>query len=318
MFQQPAAIVRVLRAFSILLWLLNVWFGVVLLRRMQIKDELTGVLVFGLICLLPTYTFVSAAINNDNLLATLGGAVLCLLAQRQPSWKTSLTLGLVLGLALLTKQSAVIFFPAITLLPVFDAARKRLPWCAAIRHLALALGLATLIYLPWALRNWRLYATLTPEYLSGDLIAGRSFLYGLASAVHNLVKTFWSVSGVCNDVGYPFPLLGFGALVLWVVGQQTRATPERAVNPTNLKRNGPLLGAFLLALGFNLVLVLRFGYVSGMGQGRRLFPLLYAVALVLAAGWRKLPVKALGLWATGFWVIYTVSFTLFSLSRFPR
>jgi hypothetical protein len=55
-----------------------------------------------------------------------------------------------------------------------------------------------------------------------------------------------------------------------------------------------------------------------MGPGRPLFPLLYAVALVLAAGWRKLPVKALGLWAPGFWVIYAVSFTLFSLSRFPH
>ena len=275
-------------------------------------------LVFGVICLLPTYTFVSAAINNDNLLATLGGAVLCLMAERQPSWKTSLALGLVLGLALLTKQSAVIFFPAITLLPVYDAARKRLPWRAVIRHLALALGLSALMYLPWALRDWQVYGTLTPVHRSGDHFAGRSFLYGLASAVHNLVKTFWSVSGLSNNVGYPFPLLGFGALVLWVVGQLTPATPERAVDPLNLNRNGPLLGAVLLTLAFNLALVLRFGYLAGTGQGRHLFPMLYAVALVLAAGWRKLPVKALGLWATGFWMIYAASFALFSLSRFPR
>jgi 4-amino-4-deoxy-L-arabinose transferase-like glycosyltransferase len=317
-FHQPAAIVLVLRAFSILLWLLNVWFGVVLLRRLRIEDELTRVLVFGLVCLLPTYTFVSAAINNDNLLATLGGAVLGLMAQRQPSWKTSLALGLTLGLALLTKQSAVVFFPAVALLALLDASRQRLPWRTAIRHLAVALGLATLMYLPWALRNWRLYATLTPEYLATDRLPWPSFLYGVASAVHNLAKTFWSVSGLSNDVGYPFPLLGFGALGLWWVGQQTLVPPERAVDATNWKRNGPLLGAFLLALGFNLLLVLRFGYLFGMGQGRHLFPLLFPVALVLAAGWRKLPVKALGLWATGFWVIYAVSFTLFSLSRFPR
>lgn len=285
---------------------------------MQIEDELTRVLVLGLACLLPTYTFVSAAINNDNLLATLGGAVLCLMAQRQPSWKTSFALGLMLGLALLTKQSAVVFFPAIGLLTVLDATRHRLPWRAAIRHLVVALGLGTLMYLPWALRNWRLYATPTPEYLATDRLMWPSFLDGAASAVHNLAKTFWSVSGLSNDVGYPFPLLGFGALVLWWVGQQTPVPPDRAVDAMNWKRNGPLLGAFLLALGFNLLLVLRFGYLFGMGQGRHLFPLLYPTALVLAAGWRKLPVKALGLWATGFWVIYAVSFTLFSLSRFPR
>jgi len=317
-FHNPAAIVLLLRAFSILLWLLNVWFGVVLLRRMQIEDELTRVLVFGLVCLLPTYTFVSAAINNDNLLATLGGAVLCLMAQRQPSWPTSLTLGLVLGLALLTKQSAVIFFPAILLLTVLDANRQRLPGPAALRHLALVFGLASLLYLPWALRNWRLYATFTPEYLATDQIPWPSFFYGVASALHNLAKTFWSVSGLSNDVGYPFPLLGFGTLVLWWVGQQTLVPPERAVAAINWKRNGPLLGAFLLALGFNLLLVMRFGYLFGMGQGRHLFPLLFPVALLLAAGWRKLPVKALGLWATGFWVVYATGFALFSLSRFPR
>jgi len=317
-FHSTAATVLVLRTFSVLLWLLNLWIGVVLLRRIKLEDELTRVLVFGLICLLPTYTFVSAAINNDNLLATLGGAVLCLMAQRQPSWKNSVALGLTLGLTLLTKQSAVIFFPAVALLTVLDAIRQRLPWRAAIRHLAVALGLATLMYLPWALRNWRLYATFTPEYLATDRLIWPSFFYGVASAVHNLAKTFWAVSGVSNDVGYPFPLLGFGALVLWWVGQQTRLLPERAADATNWQRNGPLLGAFLLALGLNLLLVVRFGYLFGMGQGRHLFPLLFPIALVLAAGWRKLPVKAVGLWVTGFWVIYAVSFTLFSLTRFPR
>jgi 4-amino-4-deoxy-L-arabinose transferase-like glycosyltransferase len=317
-FHNPAAIVLVLRTFSVLLWLLNVWLTVVLLRRLHIEDELTRVLVFGLVCLLPTYTFVSAAINNDNLLATLGGAVLCLMAQRQPTWKTSLALGLVLGLALLTKQSAVVFFPAVALLTVLDASHQRLPWRAAIRHLAVALGLATLMYLPWALRNWRLYGTFTPESTTTPLLTWPSFPYGVASAIHNLAKTFWSVSGLSNDVSYPFPLLGFGALALWWVGQQTRVPPEQAVDSLNWQRNGPLLWAFLLALGFNLLLVLRFGYLFGMGQGRHLFPLLFPVALGLAAGWRKLPVKALGLWATVFWVIYAVSFTLFSLSRFPR
>jgi len=40
--------------------------------------------------------------------------------------------------------------------------------------------------------------------------------------------------------------------------------------------------------------------------------------LVLAAGRRKLPVKAPGLWASGFGLLCAASFTLFRLSRFPR
>lgn len=312
-----AAVVRGLRVVSVGLWLVNVWLGFVLLRRMQITEPLTRVLVLGVVALLPTYTFISATINNDNLLITLGGAVLCLMAQRPPTWRTSLALGLVLGLALLTKQSAVVFFPAIALLAIMDAAQKRISWPVAVRHLTLALGLASLMFLPWALRNWRLYHTLTPEYTTTPLLTWPSLPYGLASALHNLAKTFWSVSGMTNDVGYPFPLLGFAALAAWLVGHQNPAATARAVDGLNWKLNGALFGAFLLALGFNLLLVLRFGYLFGMGQGRHLFPLLLPVALLLAAGWRKLPVPALALSATIFWVVYAFGFALFSLSRFP-
>ena len=179
------------------------------------------------------------------------------------------------------------------------------------------LGVALLIYFPWALRNWRLYDTLTPEYLPVTQIPWPSFLYGCASAAHNLVKTFWSVAGLSNDVGYPFPLLGMAAMVLWLVGHQSAMTRGRAVDALNWKANGPVLGALLLVVGVNVALVLRFGYLFGMGQGRHLFPLLLPIALLLAVGWRGLPVKRLDLCATGFWLAYAIGFTLFSLCRFP-
>ena len=310
-------VVRLLRATSVGLWLLNVWLGLAFLRRLQISEPVTRVMVLGLVCLLPTYTFLSATINNDNLLITLGTAVLCLMTERQPSWKNSTALGLVLGLALLTKQSAVIFLPAITFLGMLAAVRRQMTWRAAICHLALSVGLATAMFLPWLLRNWRLYHTLTPEYTTTPLLTWPSLPYGVASAVHNLAKTFWSVSGMTNDIGYPFPLLGFGALLVWFVGHQQPAPAAGTTEGLNAKANGPLSAALLLAFGFNLLLVLRFGYLFGMGQGRHLFPLLLPVSLWLAAGWRKLPVPGLALWTTAFWILYALGFAMFSMSRFP-
>ena len=67
----------------------------------------------------------------------------------------------------------------------------------------------------------------------------------------------------------------------------------------------------------NLLLVLRLGYLFGMGQGRHLFHLLYPVALFMAARWRAFPVKNLEPYTTGLWITYALTFLLFSLWRFP-
>jgi hypothetical protein len=85
----------------------------------------------------------------------------------------------------------------------------------------------------------------------------------------------------------------------------------------NVEANGPLLAAALLAVFVNGVLVLRFGYLFGMGQGRHLFPVLYPIALLLAARCRAFPVKNLETYSVGVWVAYAVSFTVFSVWRFP-
>jgi len=317
MFHDQTATVVTLRCCSLLLWLMNVWFGVVWLRRLQIKDRPVWMLVMALACLLPTYTFVSSAINNDNLLATLGGGLLCLMARRGPSSRTSLALGGLLGLALLTKQSALVFIPALVLLTFLDCRRSRLLWSAGFRHLTLVLGVAALLFAPWALRNFQVYGTFTPEHLSATPVLWPSFLHGFASAGHNLVKTFWAVSGISNNVGYPFPLVGLVLLVAWVVGQQMGLTREQKTDALNLKANGPVVAALALAVFLAVVLVLQFGYLFGMGQGRHLFLLLYPILLFLAAGWRFLPVKHLEVHAAGICITYAVSFVVFSLCRFP-
>lgn len=318
LFHDPAATVLALRGCGLLLWLLNVWLGVVLLRRLRIEDAAMRLLVLGLVCLLPTYAFVSSVINNDNLLATLGGGVMCLLARREASLKDSLGLGVLLGLALLTKQSAVVFLPGFVLLVALDCRGGRMAWRVGLRHVGLVLLVAGVIFAPWLVRNWRVYGTLSPEHLSAAELAWPSMLHGLASAGHNLVKTFWAVSGISNNVGYPFPLVGMALMGMWVFGHHTALQRAERFDALNIKMNAPVVAALWLAVLVAVVLVLRFGYLFGMGQGRHLFPLLYAVALLLAGGWRLLPVRHLDVHAAGFWITYGISFTVFSLCHFPR
>lgn len=307
-----------LRGFSFFLWLLNLWFGVTLLNRMQVSDKVVRTFFLALLCLLPTYTFSSAAINNDNLLITLGGALLCLLSRRDYSVKASLLSGLLLGLALLTKQSAVVFIPVIAALGLVEMLKKRICWNSGMTFIALALGSAFLIYLPWAIRNWQVYHTLTPEFAVVDPIKWPSFAYGCASAAHNLLKTFWAVSGIANDIGYPFPLLGMLFLVACFGAGQLGLQRKRPFDALNATANYPLLTAMWIGVLINLLLVLRFGYLFGMGQGRHLFPVLFPIALLLGNWLRSLSVKKLEVHVAGCWILYAMTFAAYSLARFPR
>jgi len=318
LFPQPDGAVFALRLCSVFLWMLNVWFGVAFLKRLQTKDEFQWLCVLTLGCLLPTHVFVSSAINNDNLLILLGTAALWLLMDQERTLRKSAALGVLLGLGLLAKPSGVVLFPAVGLLVVLEAVQRRITPRAAIVHLVTVFGLATLLYAPWAARNWRLYATFTPESLTVIPRQWPSMVDGLLSAAHNLTKTFWSVSGISNDIGYPFPLLGMGFGLLCIAG----LVLGRKQHPQPLKNlltaaNAPVVVALSFAVLLNVILVLRLGYLYGMGQGRHLFPLLYPIALGLAWGLRSIPGNHPSVQVVGFWVTYALAFEAFSLCRFP-
>jgi hypothetical protein len=140
--------------------------------------------------------------------------------------------------------------------------------------------------------------------------------YGVASATHNLVKSFWSVSGLANDVGYPFAAIGIAFLLLSLIGLyfywKRVEQPGRVLNYPQF----PLLAAFTVAVAINVILVLRFGYETGMGQGRHMFVLLFPIALTLAIGSRSLALQRSYARVAGFWIAYSVSFVVFSLCRF--
>lgn len=316
-FHNQTSTVITLRLFSVALWWLNAWLVIQLLRGLKIQNAFVTVFTVATVSLLPTYTFVSSAINNDNLLAVIGGGMLCVLSQRERTLKTCLWLGLMLGAGLLTKQSAAIFAPLIGSLVLLEVFKRRITWRNALKQLTITLGLAGLIYLPWAIRNWQVYHTFTPENLVVTQIPWPSALQGIASAAHNLLKTFWSVSGLSNDVGYPFPLVGMALLALPVVAFALDSKPVEKSDALNAVENKSLLIAMLIAVVFTVALVLRFGYRFGMGQGRHLFPLLAPIALFLASWLGRLSVKQLEIHAAGFWITYAASFAAFSLCRFP-
>jgi len=317
-FENQNATVIALRLFSVGIWMLNAWLVWRSLVQMRIEDVFARVFVIAMVCLLPTYTVISSAINNDNLLAALGSGMICLLAARDRNLKTHALLGVLLGLGLLTKQSAVIFAPMFAVLVGIELFRRQISWAAAGQRLVVTFGIAGLIYLPWAMRNWQIYQTFMPENLVVTQIPWPSAIHGIASAAHNLVKTFWSVSGLSNDVGYPFPVVGMLLMIAPVIAFAFGSDKPNKTGAMFSEDQKALLFGMSFSLLVAVVLVLRFGFQFGMGQGRHLFPLLFPIALLLSVWLRRLPFRSLEIHAVGFWITYAVSFAVFSLCRFPR
>jgi 4-amino-4-deoxy-L-arabinose transferase-like glycosyltransferase len=179
-------------------------------RRIS-TDPWTPVVAAALVASVPRFVFTSAAVNNDNLVNVLGGAMVLLsivLVNRAPVrrtrevWWAGVLLGVLAGLLLLTKLSAVPL--AIVAVVAVVACCKR----ATIRFDLMLLACASALIVTgwWLIRNVQLYgdplaARYSRSYLQGAhggvlLRLGFPRHYGwfrilFVDVPHLLYTTFW-------------------------------------------------------------------------------------------------------------------------------
>lgn len=119
-----------------------------------------GAIAALLTATLPQFAAVGAAITADDLAQLLAaffawqliGGVL------QPAESARFTrAGVALGLALLTKKTALCLVPGAALALGAAVLVGRIDWPTAVRRLAQVLGIAFVLFLPWLVRNQRLY-----------------------------------------------------------------------------------------------------------------------------------------------------------------
>lgn len=264
----------------------------------------------------PQFLFVSALVTNDALLTALSAVLLWLVLQparqaRRPSGVLghALLIGVVLGLALLTKQSALILVP-VALLAVLErsiaAERARSP--QHVVALLVCLAATLLVCGWWYQRNLRLYGDLFGLTLFQAEFATQAFdarsLAAWGSALEQLHSSFWARFGWMN-VPAPAWVIGlFGLIELvaaagWLrsmlpVGQPGRGMAGRVALAWPLLLLPLLAGAWLVSFALTAGLV--------AWQGRLLFPALPALAIVLALGLQLAAGKRVGMIA---WLVPT-------------
>ncbi|RRR70115.1 MAG: hypothetical protein EI684_13820, partial [Candidatus Viridilinea halotolerans] len=183
-------------------------------RRLAPHDPRLATLAALLVALHPQFLFTSALVSNDALLAALGAALLWhSLAQPQAPERWALLAGMLFGLALLTKQSALLLGP---LLLVATWRISGGAWRQALR-LSLRWMVVTLLVAGWwYARNLWLYGDPFGLNLFQQKFTTQAFAWGDAaawqSALRQLFGSYWARFGWMNIHPPAWMLWGYALL----------------------------------------------------------------------------------------------------------
>jgi hypothetical protein len=304
-WQQTVLAVYLVRFFSILLGagsiLCTYLIGLSLFP--QRRELAAGAMAFH--AFLPMFLFITASVNNDNLVIFLASLALLLLVRlllTPVSRGFLLVLGVVIGLAALTKLSALglvplaglvlwlrRFLPRYQAWPINHSNRRGRLWDLSLQWVYDCLVVfipATLIAGWWYYRNWVLYGDPlgleTMLDIAGRRVASPSWLE-LWGEMPGLVINFWGLFGGVNVLMQPlwiYHVLNGVALValvgLGIWGYRRWRRREFQHWPV----------AVLLTLWIVIVFValLRWTSATYASQGRLLFPTLSALSILFILG----------------------------------
>jgi 4-amino-4-deoxy-L-arabinose transferase-like glycosyltransferase len=277
--------IRIARLITVVMSVLTVFLCYLAGREITGKQS-TGLLAAGFVALLPQFAFRGMNVSNDSLVTTLSALslylILCIV-KRGFDWKTGVSAAFFIGLAFLTKISAIFLpFPlAIALLAKND------PWLERIKKFTFFF-VSLCVVAPWVIRNQMLY---------GDPFASQQMLIAVANLVDVkplnspyfvttfpdlLFKSFVGIFGLMNIYLPNWIYSIFTMLFLFAVSGYVLGLINRRIS---------LLVTIILFMIFllNLFIVIRINLTFTQPQGRYLFPALPAVALIVAIGLENLP-----------------------------
>ncbi len=305
----------------------TIWLTAVLGRKFL--PATPALAAAGLVAFNPMFIFLTASVNNDTLALFLGAAGTILLVEtwRNPpdprrEWPRYALLGLLCGLALLTKMSlAALLLLAGILLAIRAWQTGR--WSLLFGGGLLTFGVAMALWLPWLARNFALY---------GDILAMNVFIETMGTRPNptfagvawlaefgTFYRNYWGQFGGVN-IGAPewYYNLASGLFILgllgWLgrIGRDASKQDDQAIAAWG--RRFISSGAWLLVILplILFVLLVRWTIIYYSFQGRLIFPALAAINVLWAGGlwqWAELARR-------GHTAVVTLPVTFFGLMAF--
>ena len=316
----------VLRLASVVFWLIAALSTIRLLNGLNIISSLTRTLVVAMICLLPAWLFLSSSINNDILLVALAALMFERLT-RSFDGKNAAILGVLAGLALLTKTTGLLVIMVFGIVLLLRMLFHEIRLSTLLARSALAAGIALALWSPVLWWNVVTYGNVIGF---GAAVAEAeyhwpSIFHAFRDTTEYLKESFWSACGIYNKARF-LPSLGVHLSYLAVIGlaigawRRRRNWREVLASPENRT---------VFALGIGVALVTVIVVLSGVyrtlftshGQGRFLFPYIAPIGILLGYGlrqfgverWRHLPAHT-----AGFFLAYSVTALFYSFGFFGK
>ena len=236
----------------------------------------------------PHFIFMNSVVNNDGCAAGMCGLCLWLtirvtrFEQEAGFCRKNLAslsvLGGVLGLALLTKMSALAMLPLVALALLLIWWRDRNIGALLIRGLVV-FGLAALVGAWWYVRNWVLYGDpLGWGIWLIDIPVVRIGLLELVRQFGHVATSYWSPY---DGLFPPSVFWALGLLAVMAIVGLLRLTVQREARAHMYAEGLVLAGTWFVLLFISLIRYMR---TTPSDEGRLLFPGIGAFALFLALG----------------------------------
>lgn len=286
---------HIARAVSGLWGLLALVFTFLAGRRLAPdRESPLPLLAAALVAFNPQFLFTTALVSNDALLAALGAALLWLCVRPPLSLAAYVSLGLVFGAALLTKQSALLLGPLL----LWAGWRTSAGNMGRFARATLVWGCTALLVAGWWYwRNWQLYGDIFGLAVFRAEFATQPFSWrdpvAWWGALGQLFTSFWARFGWLSlrPPGWMLVVYALIAVVALVgllrplVASRSMLIAQGRRLPVTSFMQSPWFAA-LLVCAMASVWTLAFALTAGLvaWQGRMLFPAIGAIALLLGKG----------------------------------
>jgi 4-amino-4-deoxy-L-arabinose transferase-like glycosyltransferase len=308
-YRGSVLVIHLLRLFT-LLWGVGAVVGVYLAaRELMLDSQWLPLAAACLTAFNPHFIYISSVVNNDAAVACLATLTLwlCLRLLKSPqSRRYQIGLGIVLGLALLSKLSAV------ALLGIAGLALGMIWWRdrdtkAFFTRCLIVFDLALLIAGWWYARNWQLY---------GDPLGWSVWLAHAGVEELGILDLLRQIPQVAERFWSPYDAL-FSAWSLWLLAALTLVAVVgwiRLLAKRELAARLFIEGVVLSAVWFAVLCasLLRFMSLTPAANGRLLFPGIAAFSILWVLGFRAaLPEKWTG-WGFGIVIAGLLLLSLYS------
>lgn len=330
--------VRVVRLFSVLLGAATVYLTYHIAVETVPGRPVVALLAAAINAFLPMFLFISGAVNNDNLAVPLASLALLLMIRvvtRRLSyfpvrwWEWS-TIGVVIGLAVLTKEGTLGLIPMAVGTAVVVAWQR---WNAGeqsgskVGSMAVAgslLSALVFIALPIvAIAGWWYYRNIV---LYGDWLGWNAFIAVLGQRGHpaslvqlwgerrGFMMSFWGLFGGVNvpmamwvyvalDAMLIAAVIGFALYFVRLLLDELRVL-RRSIEPWLVRLLRPVEGHFGLIVNLIFSAAVVYGLIqwattTWSSQGRLVFTAISSLCLLMAIGWVELIELMANLTGTG-------------------